>query len=122
VVVLHHEQPIVSLRLLVRAGSATDPHDKEGLASLLASLLDQGTTKLSAHQIADQIDSVGGELGAGTSSDLTFASVVVMKDSFGAGLDLLSDVVRHPAFDADEIERQREQTLSGLKVSNQDPD
>src|SRR6185295_6558636 len=48
VVVLHHEQPIVSLRLLVRAGSAADPHDKEGLASLLASLLDQGTTTRSA--------------------------------------------------------------------------
>src|SRR5262249_48380848 len=75
-----------------------------------------------AQQIADQIDSIGGELGAGTSSDLTYASVVVMKDSFGSGLDLLSDVVRHPAFNDDEIERQRQQTVSGLKVSNQDPD
>ena len=61
---LHHEQPIVSLRLLVRAGSAADPHDKEGLASLLASLLDQGTTTRTAQQIADQIDSIGGDLGS----------------------------------------------------------
>jgi zinc protease len=122
VVVLHHEQPIVSLRLLVRAGSAADPHGREGLASLLASLLDQGTTKQSAHEIADQIDSIGGDLGSGASSDLSFASVVVMKDSFGAGLDLLSDVVRHPAFKVEEIERQRQQALSGLQVNNQDPD
>ena len=122
VVVLHHEQPIVSLRMLVRAGSAADPHDKEGLASLLASLLDQGTTTRSAQQIADQIDSIGGELSVGASSDLTFASVVVMKDSFAAGLELLSDVVRNPAFNVEEIERQRQQTLSGLTVSNQDPD
>ena len=45
-----------------------------------------------------------------------------MKDSFAAGLELLSDVVRNPAFNVEEIERQRQQTLSGLTVSNQDPD
>src|SRR4029079_13895964 len=87
-----------------------------------ASLLDQGTTTRSAQQIADQIDSIGGDLGSGASSALTFASVLVMQDSFAAGLDLLSDVVRYPAFNVEEIERQRQQTLSGLTVSNQDPD
>ena len=45
-----------------------------------------------------------------------------MKDSFDVGLDLVSDVVRHPAFAPEEIERQRQQMLSGLKVSYEDPD
>ena len=44
VAVLHHEQPAVSMRLLVRAGTASDPKEKLGLAHLAASLLDQGTT------------------------------------------------------------------------------
>ena len=44
VVVLHHEQPAVTMRLLVRNGTASDPKDKLGLAHLAASLLDQGTT------------------------------------------------------------------------------
>ena len=48
VVVLHHEQPAVSMRLLIRAGSASDPRGKLGLAHLVASLLDQGTTTKSA--------------------------------------------------------------------------
>src|SRR5205085_280690 len=41
VAVLHHEQPAVSIRMIVRAGSALDPKDKLGLARLAASLLDQ---------------------------------------------------------------------------------
>ena len=44
VAVLHHEQPVVSMRMIVRAGAALDPRDKPGLADLAASLLDQGTT------------------------------------------------------------------------------
>ena len=44
VAVLQHEQPAVSMRLLVRAGTSSDPKDKLGLAHLAASLLDQGTT------------------------------------------------------------------------------
>ena len=59
------------------------------------------------------------EAGAGT--DLTFAYVTVMKDSLGLGLDLLSDVVRTPAFAGEELERQRSQLRSGLKVSYEDP-
>jgi zinc protease len=122
VVVLHHEQPVVSIRMLVRAGSSFDPRGKNGLASIAAALLDQGTTTRSAAQLADTIDSIGGGLGAGAGSDVTFASAVVMKDSFDLGLDLLSDIVRNPAFHEEELDRQRQQAMSGLTVGYQDPD
>ena len=72
VVVLHHEQPAVTMRLLVRAGSASDPKDKLGLARLAASLLDQGTTTKSAQEMNDAIDFIGGAMGAGAGTDLTF--------------------------------------------------
>lgn len=122
IAVSHHEQPAVSLRLIVRAGSAQDPEDRPGVASLLATLLDQGTTTKSAEQIADGIDSIGGALATGAVSDLTFINAVVMKDSLGVGLDLVADIAQHPAFAAEEIERQRQQILSSLKVSYDDPD
>ena len=48
--------------------------------------------------------------------------MVVMKDSFETGLRLLSDMARRPAFEPDEIERQRQQMLSGLQVSFEDPE
>jgi zinc protease len=122
VAVSHHEQPAVSLRLLVRAGGAQDPSGKPGVAYLAASLLDQGTTTKNAERIASTIDSIGGAIGAGAGSDITFINAAVMKDSLGLALDLLSDLARHPAFAPDEIDRQRQQILSGLKVSYDDPD
>ena len=122
VVVMHHEQPVVTLRLLLQAGSVCDPKGKSGAAALTAALLDQGTTTRSAEQIADTIDSIGGALGAGAGNDLSFANVMVMKDSLALGFDLLSDVVRNPAFKQEEIDRQRQQSVSGQKVSLEDPD
>jgi zinc protease len=122
VAVSHHEQPAVSLRLILRAGGAQDPANKPGVAYLAASLLDQGTTTKTAEQIATTIDSIGGAIGAGAGSDVTFINAAVMKDSLGVALDLVSELARYPAFAKEEIERQRQQILSGLKVSYDDPD
>ena len=61
-------------------------------------------------------------MGAGAGTDLSFVNMIVMKDSFDAGLRMLSDMARHPAFAPAEIERQRQQILSGLQVSLEDPE
>jgi zinc protease len=122
ITVLHHEQPAVSLRLLVRAGGALDPSDKPGVASLAATLLDQGTTGMSAEEIANAVDSVGGALGTGAGTDLSFINAVFMKDSFDLALKLVSDIARHPAFAQAEIDRQKQQLLSALQVSYDDPE
>ena len=120
-VVLHHEQPAVTIRLLVGAGGANDPENTPGVASLLARLLDQGTTTRTAEEIADTIDSIGGSLGAGAGVDLSSASIIVMKDSFELAMTLIADIVRRPALAAGEIARQRQQMLSGLAVNHDDP-
>jgi zinc protease len=122
VAVLHHEQPAVTMRLLVRSGTASDPKDKLGLAHLAASLLDQGTTTKSAEQMNDAVDFIGGAMGAGAGTDLTFVNMVVMKDSFDAGMRMLSEMARQPGFAPPEIERQRQQMLSGQQVSREDPE
>ena len=121
VVVLRHEQPLVSMRLVVRAGSARDPRDKPGVARFVASLLDQGTESMDALQLNDAVDYAGGEMGAGAQRDLSFLRRVVMKDSFDFGLKLLSDMAQHPAFEAGEIERQRQRIRSALDVRSRDP-
>jgi zinc protease len=122
VVVLHHEQPAVTMRLLIRAGAAQDPERKGGVAELVAHLLDQGTSTRSAEQIAEQIDTIGGAMGTGSGTDLTYVNAVVMKDSFAVGMDLVADVARNPTFAREEIERQRERQVSSLRVSDEDPD
>jgi zinc protease len=122
IVVMRHEQPEVSMRLLVRAGAAYDPPGKSGVAKLVARLLNEGTRSRSAQEIADTIDSIGGSLDTTAGSDVTSASVLVMKDSFPLGMDLLADMVRRPAFAPEELERQREQALSTLLVNLDNPD
>jgi len=122
VLVNHNEQPSISVRLIIRAGAAQDPKDKYGMARRTATLLDQGAGARSAEQIADTIDFVGGALGTGAGSDLSFVNAVVMKDSYDLALELMADVVQRPTFAPDEIERQRQQALSALKVSADDPE
>jgi zinc protease len=122
ITIAQHEQPAETKRLLVRAGPAQDPDRKGGVAYLTSHVLDQGTTTKSAQDIAEQIDLIGGALATGSGADLSFANVVVMKDSFGFGMALLSDVVRNPAFSPQEIERQKEQAISSLRVNSEDPD
>ena len=121
VTVLHHEQPVVSLRMIVRAGGALDPKDKLGLANLAAALLTQGTTAQSASEMNEAIDFIGGAMDAGAGADLSFLDMIVMKDSFEFGLRMLSDMAQRPSFALEEIERQRQQMLSSLRVSFEDP-
>ena len=122
ITVLHHEQPAVSMRLLVRAGGANDPDKKRGVSLLVTNLLDQGTTTRSSQQIADQIDSIGGILGTGSGDDFTSVSAIVMKDSFDLAMNLVADIARNPAFAQEEIERQKEQITSTQQVNANDPE
>ena len=121
VIVVHDEQPAISIKVIVRAGPAQDPSDKPGLASMVASLLDQGTTTRTAQQVADTIDSAGGELETGIGRDLSYVNVTVMKDGLDLGMSLLADILRRPAFAPEELERQRQQAAGALRVSYQDP-
>jgi zinc protease len=121
-VVLHHEQPSVSFRLLVRAGAMQEPEGKPGVASFVASLLNQGTPTRSAGDIANQVDSAGGVIAVGSGNELSFVSGAVIKDRTDLVLSIASDLVQNPAFSQEEIDRQRRQMLSSLQVSYDDPD
>lgn len=116
-----HEQPAVNVRLLVRAGASSDPAAKTGLAALVGQLLDQGAGNRSAQEIAETIDNIGGALGVGAGTDLSFVNVLVLKDSFELALEMLSDIARRPVFAQDEIDRQRQRLLSEMQVSYDDP-
>lgn len=121
-VVLHHEQPSVSFRLLIRAGAMQEPADKPGVANFMAGLLNQGTKARTAGEIADLIESAGGVVGVGSGNELSFINGGVIKDQTDLMLSLAADMVQNPAFSQGEIDRRRSQTLSSLEVSYDDPD
>ena len=116
-----HFLPIVEIHALIKAGSAQDPPDKAGLANLVASLLDEGTTTRTSKQQAEQIDFVGGALEAKASEDFTTASARVLKKDIDLGFTLLADMLQHPAFHKQEFERIRTQLLGEMASDNDDP-
>ena len=122
VVVSHHEQPSVTLRLLIKSGAAQDPKDKPGVASMTAHLLDQGTTSRTAQEIARSIESVGGGIGVSAGNDLSFVNAVVLKNDLTLALDLVSDIIRNPVFAQQELDRVRPQLLSSMQISYDDAD
>jgi zinc protease len=121
VAVENHELPTVSMRLVVRAGSANDPAGKAGLANFTADMLRKGTERRSATQISEEIDFVGGSLGASADRDAINVSCGILRKHLTVGLDLLADIVLHPVFDTTEVERLRNQTLSAIVQSRDDP-
>jgi zinc protease len=121
-VVVYHEQPSVSFRLILRAGALQEPAGKPGVASLVAAVLNQGTTTKSAGELANRIESAGGLIGVGSGNEVSFVNGAVIKDQVDLMLGLAAEMVQHPAFAGAEIERQRRQILSSLTVSYDDPD
>jgi zinc protease len=122
-VVTDHSQPAIAAHLLIlTAGSTRDPKEMPGVAQMTANLLTQGTEKRTAQEIAEAIDFIGGTLEANAGKDSTSVGLDIVKKDLDTGLDLMSDIVLHPAFRADELERQRQQLLSNLTVQYSDPD
>jgi len=119
VVIEQHKQPLVSLRLVVKGGRSYEPEGKSGLAEATALLLTKGTASRSAQQIAQTIDFVGGNVSANAGLESGYATAGVTSDQLDLGFDLLSDVVLHPTFPQDEVERWRRQALSALQIQQQ---
>jgi len=116
-----HTLPLVTLRLAVRSGPECDPPALPGAAALVNGLLTEGTTRRSAQQIAEAIDSAGGLVENDAGWDESYLSLSVPSDQARLAFDLVGDMVMHPAFLPAEIERQRRQTLSSLEVVYDDP-
>jgi zinc protease len=113
--------PLVSASLVVRTGSGANPLDRPGLANFTAAMLDEGTASRTALQIADEVARLGGSLTTTSTMDASQVMVASLRRNFPAMLDLLADVVRRPAFPAEEVERQRASRLASLVQQRENP-
>lgn len=123
VLLFHHTRrvPMVSMATLLRCGKDQNPLELPGLSALTARLLDEGTRALDTHQIAEKIESVGGQLG--TFSDREFSGVDMELQSrhLELGVELMADLVRHPTFPAERLEVERNRMLTHARSMLDDP-
>jgi len=117
----YRKVPLADFRLLVRGGSSEDPDSLPGVASIMASLMREGTETRSSTQISEAIDFIGGSMSVGAGLDYCAATMEVMKKDVDTGLELFSDVILHPAFPNDEIDRERKQRLARLDAIKEEP-
>ncbi|SMF67490.1 Predicted Zn-dependent peptidase [Allosphingosinicella indica] len=106
--------PVVRVSIQFDAGYASDPKSKLGLQSLMAALLDEGTTSLDAVGIAEAQERLGAQISTGATLDRTSVTLAALTPNLAPSLDLMADIVRNPAFDPKEIERLRAQRLAGI--------
>ena len=111
--------PLVSVRLVMRSGTADDPEGKSGLASLTASLFDKGTKTKTATELAAALEDLGTSLGGRASSDETNTGFATIARNLDPALALVGEVLTAPRFDPADFDRERSLQLAGL---SQGPD
>ncbi|HLJ91480.1 MAG TPA: pitrilysin family protein [Candidatus Angelobacter sp.] len=109
-----HNLPVVTANLFLLSGSDANPPDKPGLAAFTAKMLEEGTGKRSALQIAQDADGIGAELSTSSTNDWTGVFIRCLKQNLDPGFDLLGDLVLNPAFAAADLERLRKERLVSL--------
>jgi predicted Zn-dependent peptidase len=123
-VVLAHRPgvPVVRVSLLFDAGYAADQGRRPGTASFTMAMLDEGTKSLGALAIADRAESLGADLATGSSLDTSSAAVSALAERLDESVALLADIVRHPAFPPEEIERVRKEWIAAIGREKSSPD
>jgi zinc protease len=113
--------PLVNARLLIKNGGEADPANLPGLADTTASLLSKGTATRSAEQIARGVEALGATLDTGAGWDDSYVDLDVLSAKLPAAMAFMADVVRHPTFKQEEIDRLSKQNIDGLSVAMKQP-
>ena len=111
-----------SLGVWVAAGGRHERADQNGVAHFLEHMAFKGTTTRSSLQIAEAIENVGGYINAYTSREMTAYYARVLAEDVPLALDVISDIVLNPIFDAREIEVERHVILQEIGQSYDTPD
>jgi len=112
----------VSIGAWLNRGSRHENPDHLGIAHFVEHMLFKGTTKRTAEDIAQEIDSLGGHLDAFTAKECASYYVKVLDEHLPRAVDILSDLLLHPTFDTDDIEREKKVVIEEIKMVEDTPD
>ncbi len=122
VLIEDHKLPTLTLQLLLLdRGDAADPKGSQGLASATATQLREGTATRTGPQLSEQLDALGGSLTGGTSTLDSYLILSGLSEHTDKLLSLFADVLLHPTFPADELDRYKTRLLSQLQNQRAQP-
>lgn len=111
-----------SIGVHVAVGSRHEAESEHGLSHLIEHMAFKGTARRSALEIAEEIESAGGDLNAATASEHTFYQARVLPEDVGLALDVLADILTESVFDPQELEREKGVILQEIGAVEDTPD
>jgi predicted Zn-dependent peptidase len=113
--------PVVRVAIDFDAGNAADPKTALGTQSFMLGMLDEGTDKYDSIQIAQAKENLGATISASPTMDRSSIYLSSLTPNLASSLDLMSDIVRHPAFAPAEVDRVRNQQLAAIAEETKQP-
>jgi predicted Zn-dependent peptidase len=112
----------VAVGIWLTRGSRHEPHDSPGIAHFVEHMLFKGTPGRNAEEIAQQVDSIGGQIDAFTSKEYAGYYLKVLDEHLPLAVDILADLICNPLFADDDIEREKKVILEEIKMVEDTPD
>jgi predicted Zn-dependent peptidase len=112
----------ISIGVWLTRGSRHEVAERSGIAHFVEHMLFKGTATRSAEDIAQAIDSIGGQLDAFTAKEYASYYIKVLDEHLPLALDILSDIVLNPAFSREDIEREKKVVVEEIKMVEDTPD
>ncbi len=111
--------PLVSIYAAFRGGLLAETPENNGITRLLSRTMLKGTSNRTAAQLAEEIESAGGRIGADSGNNSFSVSVEVMKPDLALGLDVVSDVLQNPAFPQSEVDLEKGAQIAAIKAEDE---
>jgi predicted Zn-dependent peptidase len=112
----------VSIGIWLKSGSRDEDLEWNGISHFIEHMVFKGTETRSAEAIARQVDSIGGNMDAFTAKECICFNIKVLDEHLPIAMEVLSDLVLHPVFDAGDIARERSVILEEIKMDQDSPD
>ena len=112
----------VAVGIWLTRGSRHEPAEHSGIAHFVEHMLFKGTPGRSAEEIAQQVDSIGGQIDAFTSKEYAGYYLKVLDEHLPLAVDILSDLICNPLFAEEDIEREKKVILEEIKMVEDTPD
>jgi len=111
----HPSVPVISFIVQVDGGSGSDPADQEGLAAIVADMIDEGSGSLSALDVSDALSRIGADYDVDVGADATMFGLTTLTRFADRGASLLASLVTRPSLRQDDFARVRQLRLDRLR-------